>query len=405
MRPADPVRSHRSPATGGALALAVVVALVLAIGIALGSEETAPPVVLVDPPRTLALPRGAAATVVVAAEPWVLVGARSRPDGPGRPAGPLLFRVADPGGVPTPVPVAPTTAYGRVGTWTDLGVTASGHLGGIARAPGGAHGNARWTTWEGDVTGLRERAQAMETFGGWHQGSLVAYLAREGRDLVVGSWEGPSGAFDVTVWSRRTQGTWARQPARPGSPLASTRESVLSVHDATRWRDRVVAVGSVTSLRAGGVTTLAVAWERDPHGGAGRVDLRPVTSGQARRVACGDDRCLVVGAIGGRLALWTLEPGTRKAPVAVGGVPAVVLAPGTTLPRPAVRRDGTFVVATALGGVAHLLTVDGSSVRTHGVYPLDGDVASVAVRGDDLYVVTEVPAGPATLGVLSLPPG
>src|SRR5262249_43304829 len=78
---------------------------------------------------------------------------------------PGLF-LLDPGGSWTPIPLDPSSFYSHQARWRSV-IVDGREIYAFGDAPGGAHFNPRWTTWQGTVDGVTEYPQFFETFGGW----------------------------------------------------------------------------------------------------------------------------------------------------------------------------------------------------------------------------------------------
>ena len=89
------------------------------------------------------------------------------------------------------VPLRPDSFYADRARWRSV-VTDGERIFAFGDAPGGAHSNPRWTTWAGDLSGVREYPQFFETFGGWGAGGLTGMTLYEGQPLIFGSWTSES---------------------------------------------------------------------------------------------------------------------------------------------------------------------------------------------------------------------
>ena len=202
-----------------------------------------------------------------------------------------------------PVPVRPTTGYGREAGWWSL-TGAAGRLVGIGRTHGGAHSNARWSVFVGDArSGLTEREQSFDAFHGWGAGTLTAAAFAGATPVLLGSWQSDTAGSDVARWLPSGD-RWVRQPST-GTPLAATRGSMPQLHAACGG-ERLLAVGQVIELAP--LRTRAVAWTcTDPRQDWTRIDLpHDSADATARAVAVLPDGWLVAGRDGGALAAWTV---------------------------------------------------------------------------------------------------
>ena len=292
----------------------------------------------------------------------------------GRPG--LVRHAAD--GTNADIPLTPATEYGAEALWYSL-TSAGDRILAVGGKRGGAHGNVRWSVWDGDRTGIAERPQAFSTFGGLGAGDLVDGVLPTTGPLVVGTWQSASAGSDAAVWTFDGT-TWTRQSSA-GTALESTRGELRFPMAATaRGADVLVAgwelAGThqrpiVWTLRAGTATvTTTVTALPD----AGRAAM-------AVAVSCADDGCTVAGRVDGRLAVWRQrgEAWTR-----VDGLPDVRV--GDT-DRPVAPLGDTLVYSDR--GIVRIATLGGDVRDTSGP---TGVVTAVARVDDTTYVL----AGPTT---------
>ncbi|SER37202.1 hypothetical protein [Actinokineospora terrae] len=241
----------------------------------------------------------------------LLVGVRRD----GQPVVPALLR-RDPGGAVTEVPATPATPYGNLARWTQVDTDGT-RLYAVGGERGGAHGNVRWSAWDGTASGVGEKRQAFSTFGGYGAGDLVGVVVTPSTPAIVGNWENPTGGFDIATWLP-VGDDWIRQPSA-GTALEAGRDALPFPIAATRFGAGIMVVGwqfangreePVTWRSTTGVT----GWTKTP--------LPAPSPGAAMSVHCGQSDCYAAGRLNGSLALWhltgdtwTLLPDTPTYPV------------------------------------------------------------------------------------------
>ena len=348
------------------------------------------------------LPRGDVPLTLAtsAASPGaVIVGATSS-------TGPALWSVGADGRSLVAVPLSPHSTYAHPARWAYLAVDGQ-HVVGVGRATGGAHGLPRWTVWDGSTTGVQERPQPFETFGGPRAGGLAAVATGAGRDVVVGAWDDGGPGLDGAVWLR-SAGRWDRLPGG-GTALASTSTDLVQVASVgltgtSGDPPTVVVAGAATDLSGSAPSQRPVAWtSRDPRGPWQRHDL-PATTSAARVTGSTCDRtgCWLGGTDGDVAALWRLS--ARSAPPPEGpdvADPDVVVErvplPGTVATTSATGAltalDGAtlWVVVRGHSGAA-LVRRDGAGTWSVWAAPT-GDVQALAARSGHLAVVVRAAGG------------
>lgn len=273
--------------------------------------------------------------ITLDAEPQTLAGA---------PGGPLIG-LAGPGllGPGGPVPVRPTTDYGREARWVSV-ATDGRRIVGVGQTHGGAHGNARWSVFSGTAAAVTEQEQPFEVFHGYGAGQLVAAAFASGEPMLIGSWQSAAAGLDVAVWVLDGD-RWRRQPSA-GTALVATTRSLPQAHAAASG-GRVMVVGQAIELSP--LRTRAVAWtSTGPHTGWVRIDLPGAgTTTVAEAVAADSDGWLVAGRSDDRLASWRIASDLTVSTVTVPLLPA-----------------GSGVrVAVAEGGESLIVAGDGAAVR------------------------------------------
>lgn len=336
--------------------------------------------------RAVALPQGLSAVTLAVAGDDVLVGAR----GPDRPH-PRLLTGVDATALHE-VPLTPRSPYAFEATWFQLAVR-DGRIEAVGGARGGAHGNYRWTTWSGDLSGVAELEQPFGVFGSYGAGDLVG-VAHAGRSpVVLGAWQSERTGMDIATWTRSGE-RWSRRPST-GTPLGSTPEALVGARAIAADGQGLILSGSVTRLTPGRVRVDPAVWRSpDADGPWTRTDLpRPddTSSTEAHAATCRPDGCLVAGSTGGRLALWEVQEGT---PRRVDGIPAVTLPDRGTALAPLIVRDDVLVVAPSGGGSTLLRRVGDAWAAAPGP---PGTPVSAVVHGGELWVVTTSPGEPGAL--------
>lgn len=247
--------------------------------------------------QPLVLPDGMVPATLQVIDDTLLVGGH-RVAGAGRT--PVLAQSSpDQAGVSlSPIPLTPTTPYGKVADLVSL-TGSNGRVAALGAAHGGAHANFRWTVWTGTAGRLVDRPQTFETFGGWDAGTLLGLATDRRGPLIVGTWQGPHGP-DGAVW--RVEGErWVRQPTAPA--MANTAERQVGPRTVSQQADGSVVVnGSVIDLRDG-VHQSAAYW-RDVDGSWSLTALAdPGRRSESWSTACGPV-CWSVGGRDGAIAVW-----------------------------------------------------------------------------------------------------
>lgn len=315
----------------------------------------------------------------------------------------------DAAGRPTPVALTPTSPYGAIAalewaSWSPGGIVA---VGGVR---GGAHGNVRWTVWQGSGRGassgsdssagppsepsagslgegLAELPQPFETFGGWDAGALVGVAAGPRGPVIAGSWRGTVG-LDIALWTR-TGVDWVRLPTPAG--LASDASTLRTPSGVAATASEIVIVGNEVEL-SGAVTQRPVAWSApDAAGPWTRVPL-PGGPGRASSVGCGAASCVIVGlSSDATVRAWRLD-GVGASELRL---PPLVLDDPAPVPAPAVAADVAWL-ALPSGGRATMVRADAAGASA--VETLDGTPIAVATNGGRVvYVAVRDAASRATL--------
>lgn len=336
------------------------------------------------------LPRGDEALTLAASAGGALVGATS-------PAGPSLWSVGPGGRTAQEVPLAPHSTYAHSAHWASLAVDGQ-HVVGVGRATGGAHGLPRWTVWDGSTSGVQERPQPFETFGGPRAGGLAAVATGAGRDVVVGAWDDGGPGLDGTLWLRTSQGRWDRLPST-GTSLASSSTDLVQVAAVGLTGGpggpfTVVVAGAATDLTGPTPSQRPAAWvSPDPRGPWERHDLAATTSAaRATGSACDANGCWLVGTDGDVAALWRLTAppsGPRGGPaVAPTRVPLPATVAGTPAAGALPALGGPDLWVLVRGHRGALLVRRDAAGRWSTWAAPPGDVQALAAWNGHLAVVT-----------------
>ena len=212
------------------------------------------------------------------------------------------------GSVPL-VPSEPYAASARIVS----GASAGGVLYLIGGRAGGAHGNVRWTVWDGPVAGpVTSRPQEFFTFGGQDEGPLLGTVIVDGHPIVVGSRGGAAGpnaalyAADGPIW---------HQLDTP-SALQSARGLVLGFTSVTAVGSTIVIAGDSVQATDAGVVQTPALFVGAVGGVWRRIDLPVPTATTGLRhatgVACAGTTCWVAG--------WAKNPIVWEVSLADGSV-------------------------------------------------------------------------------------
>jgi hypothetical protein len=181
----------------------------------------------------------------------------------------------------------------------------------IGSTTGGAHGNSRWTIWDGTIASatLTSRPQRFFTFGGHDAGPLLGTALVGGRLVVVGS-------RTITAGTRaalyvRSATTWSELPTP--AELTSDASRELGFTGFAALGDRLAIVGDELGL-VGGLDQRPALWVGIPGGPWQqlRLPIPDELSGpgltHATSIACvGTELCWVAGWAHGRAIVWQVE--------------------------------------------------------------------------------------------------
>ena len=281
------------------------------------------------------------------------------------------------GGTVPLVPSEPYAASARIVS----AASAGGVLYLIGGRAGGAHGNTRWTVWDGPVTGpVTSRQQEFFTFGGQDAGPLLGSVSVDGRPIIVGSRGGAAGpnaalyAADGEIW---------HQLDTP-SALQSASGRVLGFTAVTSAGSTIVIVGDSVQATDAGVVQTPALFYGTVGGEWRRIDLPVPTQAPGLRhataVACTAATCWVAGWAKNPI-VWevSLRDGVVGPTTAFTGDVAGADDPSALL---TIVDDRPLVVTNAATPSAEVLCADGwSSV------PSPAQAMAIAAFGSDAYLV------------------
>jgi hypothetical protein len=276
------------------------------------------------------------------------------------------------------VTLKPSTPYGKVASLVSVtGDERTHSLTALGAARGGAHANVRWTVWTGNTTGLVDRLQTFETFGGQEAGSLLAVVTDRVGPLVIGTWQGQHG-LDGALW-RADGDSWVRQPTPVA--LANTAGRQVAPRTATGQPDGSVSVdGSVVDL-SDGVRQSAAVWRGSGTQWRLTVLPDPGNRSEAWSTACAEtgSACWTVGSRDDVLAVWTDDGRAGLPRLPVGDADAGVIA----------RHGGRVVVVASSNGSGRVLVADQDGTGDWRSYASpDGVVRAAAMVGSRLFLVS-----------------
>lgn len=297
-------------------------------------------------------------------------------------SGPALLRVDPTGAVA--FELAPAEPYAAQATLVAVAASAT-EVDAIGTVVGGAHGNPRWTVWDGTPApaSISSRPQEFFTFGGHDAGPLLAVLETPSGPVVLGSRTTNAGARAVLYTRAGT--TWSPRPS-PGA-LTSTKDVQLGFSATATSGGRILVAGDEVLL-AGGLEQRPVVWVGGvaagwrlielPTGGLSGSGLSRATS-----IACGDASCWVAGWVRGHPVGWSLD-------VATGTPSLLAVLPGEPPP----GNDPHALVAVVSGVPVVATNAATPSVQLAcpsgwRAFPSPGQVSALAVAGDQLYAIAD----------------
>ncbi|MBM7776416.1 hypothetical protein JOD54_006620 [Actinokineospora baliensis] len=298
----------------------------------------------------------------------------------GQPVVPALVR-RDESGAVTEIPTTTATPYGKLARWTQIAVEGD-RLFAVGGERGGAHGNVRWSVWDGGSGGLTEKRQAFSTFGGYGAGDLVGVVTTPAGPVVLGGWDNPNGGFDVATWLPSGD-DWIRQPSA-GTALEASRDALPFPIAATALADGILIVGwqfadgreqPVTWRSKSGNT----GWTKIP------LPTPPTARGAAMSVSCTGTDCVAAGRLDGSLALWRLTADTWTQ---LPDVPTFPVSDTDVLPAPVLAADGSVIQLIGTPDGLKALRRTATTWTTHPTTTPGKPTAATTV-GTTLYTVVD----------------
>ncbi|MGH3860546.1 hypothetical protein [Actinokineospora sp.] len=291
----------------------------------------------------------------------------------------LLRRTAD--GALTEIPVRGASPYGLLATWKSIDVD-GGRIVAVGGERGGAHGNVRWSVWDGSASGVVEKPQGFSTFGGYGAGDLTAAVITPAGPALVGSWNSEQVGLDVATWTAEGD-TWTRRSSA-GTALESTQAALGFPMAASALGQGVLVAG--WQLADDRLTP--VVWRSTSGVDGWTKTTLPDTGATASAIslACQASTCAVAGQVDGKLAVWRLIDGTWTR---VPGAPPIAVGDKDPLPAP-VEIGLRVVQVVSDGGQVKIARADSGSWTVLSAQGPTGVVTAAATIGDALFVL----AGP-----------
>jgi hypothetical protein len=280
--------------------------------------------------------------------------------------------------------LAPAEPYAAEATLVAVSASATG-IDAIGTVVGGAHGNPRWTVWDGTATPARiaSRPQEFFTFGGHDAGPLIAVLEAPSGPVVVGSRTTTTGTRAVLY--TRDGDTWSPRPSPEA--LTSTVDVQLGFGGAAVSGERILIAGDELLL-ARGLAQRPVVWVGDPAGSWRRIEL-PIGGiagsglSRATSIACGDTTCWLSGWVRGHPVGWSVD-------VATGTPSLLAVLPGD----PPAGNDPRALITVVSGAPVVATNAATPSVQLacpEGWRPLPspGRVSALVATGRTLYAIAD----------------
>ena len=274
------------------------------------------------------------------------------------------------------VPSEPYAASARIVS----AASAGGVLYLIGGRAGGAHGNTRWTVWDGTVAGpVTSRPQEFFTFGGQDAGPLLGTVIVDGRPIIVGSRGGkPAPRQRCTPSTARsgTRSTPCRSAVGERAGARPHRRDVGRLHDRHR-RGQRPGDGCWRRTDTGAV--------RRHRGRRMAPDRPPRTDGSARSPSRHRGRLRRRDVLGRRLG---------EEPDRVGGVARRwVVGPTTAFMGDVAGADDPSALLTIVDGRPLVVTnasTPSAAVRCSGGWTrvrAPAQATAIAALGSDAYLV------------------
>jgi hypothetical protein len=302
----------------------------------------------------------------------------------------LTIRSAD--GKLTPIPLTPHSPYAFEAIWQSVAIDGTTVLG-LGGAPGGAHSNTRYTVWTGTTSGLVEKPQEFNTFGGQTAGNVIGTALVPGGGALLGTWGSEVSGLDAAVWLPQGE-KWIRQKVA-GTALQSTANLLVGPASSAVSGDSIVLAGSQVKLGPNLVEQHAALWRSTRlNQGWSRFELPDAgTRSEARALTCTATVCLASGFADGKLAVWKIVGSQASR---YQGVPAVAVGDKDQVPS-AVESDGKLIQVAGDGGKIRLLIGDGSQWTVRDAAGPSGQAEQTVRVGSTLYLLSGPAGGPLTM--------
>jgi hypothetical protein len=297
-------------------------------------------------------------------------------------SGPALLRLGT--GGPVTFDLAPAEPYAAQATLVAVSATATA-VDAIGTVVGGAHGNPRWTIWDGTTSPpeLASHPQEFFTFGGHDAGPLLAVLETPSGPAILGSRTTNTGSRAVLY--TRSGTTWSPRPSPDA--LTSTADVQLGFSSAATSGERTLVAGDELLL-ANGLEQRPVIWLGGPRDDWRRIELPTggiAGSGLSRAtsVACGHDTCWVAGWVRGHPVGWSLD-------IATATPTLMAVLPGDPPP----GNDPAALIAVVSGRPVVATNAAAPSVQLDcpqgwRALPSPGRVSALVAVGGQLYAIAD----------------
>ncbi|MEO6957734.1 MAG: hypothetical protein ABI137_13405 [Antricoccus sp.] len=300
----------------------------------------------------------------------------------------LLYRA----GVWMQIPLHPKSGYGHSAALVQLSVSGS-QIVAIGDVTGGAHLNPRWSIWVGDIAGLDEQPQGMETFGGEDGGNLNGIVAAP-TPMIVGNYSISTSQIGVAVWTN-SDALWTRPPLPPevtgsaGDQTSSAATSSLA--------EATVVVGLAAPVSSATPAFHATAWLFRA-GAWRRVEFGPANSA-ALSVSCGPNRCLVTGLIDQKLALWSLTEDGKITTIAMPPLTVPLTSHG---PHTNISGNQGVVISPVEEGQSRAFSYDTRSQSLRKLPDPPAIPEQLAIVGTTVYILTAPQSHERSAAIFSL---
>ncbi len=294
-----------------------------------------------------------------AAPYWLLSGATASAP-PARQ--PIAWIVKDFAQGAVPVPMQPNDGYGQIAEVFSIAARGpdGADIAAVGQAFGGAHGNARTSTWVGNETGLSEVRTNFELYNGPRQISVRAITANNDGFVIFGSRVNQNERLGAASW-HSTNGAeftlFDNDPALSSAPNEQVQGAdVITAPDGTfiaagerLWWDPANSADTIDTDAILWRSADGRSWERftPPSfvlGGAGEQRIQKIRYANTKLHAAGTE------TINGRSHVVFWGPDGTKRRIAAMGSSEDPLSAVTSL----VRSNGSWYVAGRIGGTLRL---------------------------------------------------